>query len=76
MGASAKQQQIANFKNTISGWKSLVGRKRDDDRVKYEEKFLPYEIVSDESGNTAIKVFGIIRFYHICNNNIVNIINI
>ena len=59
MGASAKQQQIANFKNTISGWKPLVGRKKDDKRVIYEQQFLPYDIVSDENGNTAIKVINL-----------------
>ena len=56
MGASAKQQQIANFKNTVSGWKPLIGRKFNDPIVKKEKDFLSYELVEDSNGHTAIKV--------------------
>jgi heat shock protein 4 len=55
LGASAKNQMVTNFKNTIWGWKKLIGRKFSDPVVKQEMKHLPYEIVEGPGGITGIK---------------------
>jgi len=56
MGASAKNQLITNFKNTLWGWKKLVGRKFNDPIVQREIRRLPYEVVEGPNNSIAIKV--------------------
>lgn len=56
MGASAKNQMISNFKNTIWGWKRLLGRKFDDPIVQKEISVLPYKVVAGSDGYPAVSV--------------------
>lgn len=56
MGASAKNQLISNFKNTVWGWKKLIGRKFQDPVVQRELKHLPYEVVEGPNDSVGIKV--------------------
>lgn len=55
-GAAAKQQVISNVKNTVWGWKRLLGRKFNDPVVQKERKHLPYELVEMADGEVGIKV--------------------
>ena len=56
MGVSAKNQHIMNFKNTLYGFKVLLGRKFSDPFVQNEIKILPFEIVQQENDTIGIKV--------------------
>ncbi len=56
MGVSAKNQQIMNFKNTVYGFKILLGRKYSDPFVQNELKMLPFEVVQTENDKIGIKV--------------------
>lgn len=56
MGASAKNQIITNFKNTIWCWKRLIGRKFDDPIVQNEIVKLPYKVVPEADGSPAVSV--------------------
>ena len=56
MGASAKNQIVSNFKNTVWGWKKLLGRKFKDPIVQREIPLLPYEVVEMPNGSVGIKV--------------------
>ena len=56
MGAAAKNMMISNTKNTLWGFKKLIGRKFNDTQVQEEKKFLPYEIVEGEDGSAVIQV--------------------
>ncbi|XP_077984451.1 heat shock 70 kDa protein 4-like [Glandiceps talaboti] len=56
MGISAKNQVVVNIKNTVYGFKRLIGRKYDDPFVQAEKAKYPYEVASLPNGNAAIKV--------------------
>ena len=56
MGTAAKQQMVANLKNTIWGWKKFIGRRFDDPQVQRERNLLPYEVVEGPNGMAAFKV--------------------
>lgn len=58
MGASAKQQTVTNFKNTVAGFTRLLGRTYKDPFVQRELKkfFLPNEVGQDSNGNVVIYV--------------------
>ncbi|ESO06143.1 hypothetical protein HELRODRAFT_106017 [Helobdella robusta] len=56
IGASAKQQLVTNFKNTVWGWKPLIGKKYKDQSVQKVLPNLPYEIVEEKNGGIGIKV--------------------
>jgi len=56
MGLSAKNQMITNFRNTIWGFKTLVGRKFSDPFVQEEIKQFPFEVVQLPSDGIGIKV--------------------
>ena len=56
MGISAKNQQVMNFKNTLYGFKVLLGRKYSDPFVQNELKMLPFEIVESPNDKIGIKV--------------------
>ncbi|XP_014665007.1 PREDICTED: 97 kDa heat shock protein-like [Priapulus caudatus] len=56
MGVAAKQQMVSNLKNTIWGFKKLIGRNFDDPRLQREKDFLPYDIVRQPDGSTGVKV--------------------
>lgn len=59
MGHSAKNQQIMNFKNTIYGFRDLIGRKFSDPYVQQEIKNLPFSVVCQKNDEIGIKVFEI-----------------
>lgn len=56
IGASAKNQMISNFKNTVWGFKRLIGRKFEDPIVQKEIKVLPYKVVAGSDGYPAVSV--------------------
>ena len=56
MGHSAKNQQIMNYRNTIYGFRDLLGRKFSDPNVQQEIKSLPFEIVGQKNDAIGIKV--------------------
>jgi len=59
MGASAKNQLISNIKNTIWGWKKLIGRKFTEYVVQKEIPHLTYEVVETKDGAIGIQVRGV-----------------
>lgn len=56
MGAAAKNQMISNLKNTVWGFKKLIGRKFNDPVVQKEKSFLSYEVVEGSDGEPFIRV--------------------
>jgi len=56
MGAAAKNQLITNIKNTIWGWKTLIGRKFTEYVVQKEIPHLTYEVVENKDGAIGIQV--------------------
>ena len=56
MGTSARSQLVMNPKNTIWGFKTLMGRKFSDPIVQEEIKWLPYEVVQRPNDEIGIKV--------------------
>lgn len=67
IGASAKNQVISNFKNTIWGWKRLLGRKFDDPIVQNEIKVLPYKVVTSSDGYPVVSVSqcSCVKYFHL-----------
>lgn len=63
MGHSAKNQQIMNFKNTLYGFRDLIGRKFSDPYVQQEMKNLPFSIVGQKNDAIGIKVTESVMFY-------------
>jgi len=56
MGASAKNQLITNIKNTVWGWKKLIGRKFNERVVQNEIPHFTYEVVESKDGAIGIQV--------------------
>lgn len=56
MGISAKNQAVSNFRNTVFGFRQLLGRKFSDPQVQEEVKHFPFTVVSDGDDNIIIKV--------------------
>ncbi len=56
MGSAAKTLMMSNLKNTVWGFKKLIGRGFNDPLVQEEKKRVPYEIVQGPNGTTGIKV--------------------
>lgn len=56
LGVPAKNQQVTNMKNTISGFKRLLGRKYNDPQVQYEQRTLPYRLEQRPDGGIGIRV--------------------
>lgn len=50
LGVAAKNQMVTNVKNTIHGFKRLLGRKYNDLQVQSELRFLPYKITPQADG--------------------------
>lgn len=53
-GHAAKQQEITNHKNTISGFKRLIGRKMNDPHVQHEKTINPMRITSSANGDDKL----------------------
>lgn len=64
-GNDAKSQMVTNSKNTIWGWKKLIGRQFNDPQVQQQNQMLPYEIVSGPDGSAGIKVGIFVKRVHI-----------
>lgn len=47
---------VTNVKNTIHGFKRLLGRKYNDPQVQFELRFLPYKITQQADGSIGIHV--------------------
>lgn len=56
LGVAAKNQMVTNLKNTIHGFKRLLGRKYNDPQIQYELRFLPYKTTSQADGSIGIHV--------------------
>jgi len=56
LGVAAKNQTVTNMKNTIHGFKRLLGRKINDPHVQNELKHLPYKVTPKEDGSIGIQV--------------------
>lgn len=56
LGVAAKNQLITNLKNTIFGFKRLLGKMFDDPAVNHEIRYLPYQIIRRKDGTIGIKV--------------------
>ncbi|XP_015116865.1 97 kDa heat shock protein isoform X2 [Diachasma alloeum] len=56
LGVAAKNQMVTNMKNTIFGFKRLLGRKFNDPQVQKEIRFLPYKITAQPDGTIGIHV--------------------
>ena len=57
MGTTAKTQSIANFKNTIAGFKTLIGRKFSDPIAQDEIKKQHYQVEHLPGDQIGIKVY-------------------
>lgn len=56
LGVAAKNQMVTNMKNTIYGFKRLLGRKYNDPQVQREIKMLPFKVTQQADGNIGIHV--------------------
>lgn len=56
LGVSARNQQVTNMRNTVYGFKRLLGRKYSEPFVKQELTKLSYNTVQREDGSIGIKV--------------------
>lgn len=55
LGVAAKNQQVTNMKNTILGFKHLLGRKFKDPVVQNELRSIPYDVVECPDGSIGIR---------------------
>ena len=56
IGVAAKNQQVSNLKNTISGFKHLLGRKFKDPVVQNELRLIAYRVEELPDGGVGIRV--------------------
>lgn len=56
LGVGAKNQQVTNMKNTIYGFKHLLGRQFKDPLVQKELPSLPYRVEERPDGSIGIRV--------------------
>lgn len=56
IGVAAKNQLITNLRNTIFGFKRLLGKMFDDPSVEHELRYLPFQISRMKDGTIGIKV--------------------
>ncbi|XP_011162513.1 97 kDa heat shock protein isoform X2 [Solenopsis invicta] len=56
LGVAAKNQMVTNVKNTIHGFKRLLGRKYNDPQVQSELRSLPFRITPQADGSIGIHV--------------------
>ncbi|CAL7936427.1 unnamed protein product [Xylocopa violacea] len=56
LGVAAKNQMVTNMKNTIHGFKRLLGRKYNDPQVQRELQMLPYKVTQQSDGSIGIHV--------------------
>jgi molecular chaperone DnaK len=58
VGDVAKRQMVVNPKNTIFSIKRLIGRRFNDESVKFDAKWLPYKIVEGRDQMADVEVEG------------------
>lgn len=56
IGVAAKNQQVTNMKNTVGGFKRLLGRKFNDPHVQHELTSIPARVEARGDGSIGIKV--------------------
>ncbi|KRF84883.1 heat shock 70 kDa protein 4 isoform X2 [Drosophila virilis] len=56
IGVAAKNQQVTNMKNTVGGFKRLLGRKFNDPHVQHELKSIPARVEARNDGSIGFKV--------------------
>lgn len=56
LGVAAKNQMVTNMKNTIHGFKRLLGRKYNDPQVQRELQTLPFKVTHQSDGSIGIHV--------------------
>jgi heat shock protein len=56
LGVGAKNQQVTNMRNTVYGFKHLLGRKFKDPLVQKELNSLPYRVEEQQDGSIGIRV--------------------
>src|SRR3989344_2574239 len=56
VGLLAKRQAVVNQKNTVFSVKRLIGRKFDDENVKKDKAWLPYELRKAKNGGVEVKM--------------------
>jgi heat shock protein 110kDa len=56
LGVAAKNQQVTNMRNTIGGFKRLLGRTYNDQQVQDELKRLPYRVEAKKDGSVGVRV--------------------
>lgn len=56
LGVAAKNQMVTNMKNTVFGFKRLLGRKYNDPLVQKELKHFPFKVEQRGDGGIGIRV--------------------
>lgn len=56
LGVAANNQRVTNLKNTISGFKRLLGRKFNDPHVQNEIQTMPFRVEQRPDGGIGIRV--------------------
>ncbi|XP_052738179.1 97 kDa heat shock protein [Bicyclus anynana] len=56
LGVAAKNQMVTNMKNTVFGFKRLLGRKFNDPHVQKELKHFPFKVEQRSDGGIGIRV--------------------
>ncbi|XP_017137802.1 heat shock 70 kDa protein 4 isoform X2 [Drosophila miranda] len=56
IGVAAKNQQVTNMKNTVGGFKRLLGRKFNDPHVQHELTSIPARVEARADGSIGFKV--------------------
>ncbi|CAB3224942.1 unnamed protein product [Arctia plantaginis] len=56
LGVAAKNQMVTNMKNTVFGFKRLLGRKFNDPYIQKELKHFPYKVEQRPDGGIGIRV--------------------
>ncbi|XP_065200691.1 heat shock 70 kDa protein 4-like [Planococcus citri] len=56
LGVAAKNQLIPNLKNTIFGFKRLLGKNFDDPAIQHDLRYAPYTTIRCKNGTIGVKV--------------------
>ncbi|XP_059487260.1 heat shock 70 kDa protein 4 [Neocloeon triangulifer] len=56
LGVAAQNQIVTNMKNSVYGFKRLMGRKANDPSLQFERKFLHYNFEGGANGDLVIRV--------------------
>lgn len=56
LGVAAKNQQVTNMKNTVSGFKRFLGRKFNDPTIQDDLRSTPYRVEPRPDGGIGIRV--------------------